>query len=97
MKGVISYKNPKGFFFISVKDSNGFVTRYFGLRSRIIRGEEHFEVGATVEFKVAQPSPKSHGTCQEAEAIDIIQPAILPPLSPETATPEPLWAKDGGK
>jgi hypothetical protein len=96
MRGEISYTNPRGFFFISVKDSNGFISRFFGLRSRIIRGMENLAIGAICDFTVAeQPSPKFHGSCQEADRIDIIQPAILPPLSSETATPEPLWAKDG--
>jgi hypothetical protein len=101
MQGTINYINERGFFFISVKDEHGFITRYFGLRSRIIRGEENFGVGATVDFQVTGQSPKRHGDCQEASEIDIVQPPIIPSLSAETSKSDyllpTLWTKGGGK
>jgi hypothetical protein len=84
MEGVISYTNPRGFFFITTKSPLGFVTRYFGLRTRIIRGEENLALGATCNFVVPeQQSPKFHGACLEASEIDI-QPAVRAPLPPLT-------------
>jgi hypothetical protein len=81
MKGTISFVSPRGFFFITVKTNPiGFITKYFGLRTRIIRGEENLAVGAICNFEELKGDPKFNGANPVAHQIDIESSSILPSL-----------------
>jgi hypothetical protein len=83
LKGEISFISPKGFFFISIKNPLGFITRYFGLRSRIVRNEELLTLGCTVNFEARNPqTPKPSSCQQEAWEIDVEPLPFLPTIEP---------------
>lgn len=74
LKGQVSYVSSRGYFFVETADSEGFVTKYFGLAKNIIRNRQWLEVNAECEFEISSETPK--GECRVAERINFTKPAL---------------------